>query len=67
MGESNAVLGREHGAISREVLAAAEGIYRELHTEDPDSTGTGATDGIPATFRLIYMIGWKAVLGSRSS
>jgi NADH dehydrogenase [ubiquinone] 1 alpha subcomplex assembly factor 5 len=51
MGESNAVLGREKGAIQRDVLLAAEGIYRELH---------GNEDGtLPATFRLIYMIGWK--------
>ncbi len=51
MGESNAVLGREMGAIQRDVLLAAEAIYRELH---------GNEDGtIPATFRMIYMIGWK--------
>jgi NADH dehydrogenase [ubiquinone] 1 alpha subcomplex assembly factor 5 len=51
MGESNAVLTREKGAIHRDVLLAAEGIYRELH---------GNEDGtLPATFRLIYMIGWK--------
>jgi NADH dehydrogenase [ubiquinone] 1 alpha subcomplex assembly factor 5 len=51
MGESNAVLGREMGAIGRDVLMAAAGIYRELHGDGGDS--------IPATFRLIYMIGWK--------
>ncbi|CAO2653329.1 Nn.00g027400.m01.CDS01 [Neocucurbitaria sp. VM-36] len=51
MGESNAVLAREKGAIHRDVLLAAEGIYRELN---------GNEDGtLPATFRLIYMIGWK--------
>jgi len=51
MGESNAILGREAGAIKRDVLLANEGIYRELH---------GNEDGtIPATFRMIYMIGWK--------
>jgi NADH dehydrogenase [ubiquinone] 1 alpha subcomplex assembly factor 5 len=51
MGESNAVVAREKGAIQKDVLLAAEGIYRELH---------GNEDGtIPATFRLIYMIGWK--------
>ncbi|KAF2824875.1 S-adenosyl-L-methionine-dependent methyltransferase [Ophiobolus disseminans] len=51
MGESNAVLGREKGAIQRDVLLAAEGIYRELHGNEDGS--------LPATFRLIYMIGWK--------
>ncbi|KAF2400271.1 S-adenosyl-L-methionine-dependent methyltransferase [Trichodelitschia bisporula] len=51
MGESNAVLGREAAGIRRDVLAAADAIYRELH---------GNQDGsVPATFRLIYMIGWK--------
>ncbi|KAK8086644.1 Arginine-hydroxylase NDUFAF5 [Apiospora phragmitis] len=51
MGESNAVLGREMGAIQRDVLLAADAIYRELH---------GNEDGtVPATFRMIYMIGWK--------
>ena len=51
MGESNAVVTREKGAIHRDVLLAAEPIYRELH---------GNQDGtLPATFRLIYMIGWK--------
>ena len=50
MGEGNAALGREMGAISRDVLLAAEGIYRELHG-NPDGS-------IPATFRAIYMIGW---------
>ena len=51
MGESNAVLGREMSGIRREVLLANEAIYRELH---------GNGDGtVPATFRMIYMIGWK--------
>jgi NADH dehydrogenase [ubiquinone] 1 alpha subcomplex assembly factor 5 len=51
MGESNAVISREKGAIQRDVLMAAEGIYRELHGNEDGS--------LPATFRLIYMIGWK--------
>jgi NADH dehydrogenase [ubiquinone] 1 alpha subcomplex assembly factor 5 len=51
MGESNAVLGREAAGIQRDVLAASDAIYKELH---------GNEDGtVPATFRLIYMIGWK--------
>ncbi|OMP87072.1 putative methyltransferase-like protein, mitochondrial [Diplodia seriata] len=53
MGENNAVLGREMGPIRRDVLLAAEGIYRALHGNE-DEEGT-----LPATFRLIYMIGWK--------
>jgi NADH dehydrogenase [ubiquinone] 1 alpha subcomplex assembly factor 5 len=51
MGESNAVLRREIGPIGRDVLLAAEGIYKELQGEE-------GRDGIPATFRIIYMIGW---------
>ncbi|KUJ15204.1 S-adenosyl-L-methionine-dependent methyltransferase [Mollisia scopiformis] len=51
MGESNAILGREAGAIKRDVLLANEGIYREFYGNEDGS--------IPATFRMIYMIGWK--------
>lgn len=54
MGESNAVQGREMGPIQRDVLAAADAIYKELHGEDGNC---------PATFRLIYMIGWKDAPG----
>ncbi|KAG0124220.1 S-adenosyl-L-methionine-dependent methyltransferase [Tuber indicum] len=51
MGEGNAVSAREVGPIGRDVLMAAEGVYRELH---------GGEEGrLPATFRVIYMIGWK--------
>lgn len=51
MGESNAVLGREMGGIQRDVLLAQDAIYRALHANE-DGT-------LPATFRLIYLIGWK--------
>jgi len=50
MGESNAVIGRRH-ILHRDTLLAASAIYKELH---------GHEDGtIPATFQVIYMIGWK--------
>ncbi|KAL4906055.1 hypothetical protein BDW74DRAFT_137820 [Aspergillus multicolor] len=52
MGENNAIVQREQGPISRDVLLANEAIYRQLHMEE-------GAPGIPATFRLIYMIGWK--------
>lgn len=52
MGEANALVGREPAGIRRDVLAAAESIYKELHGNEDGS--------VPATFRLIYMIGWKA-------
>lgn len=55
MGEGNAVLGREKCGIGRDVLMAAEGVYRELH---------GEVDGtLPATFRIIYMVSvWISTL-----
>jgi len=52
MGESNAILHREPGPITRDVLLANDAIYRELHAEE-------GQPGIPATFRIIFMIGWK--------
>ncbi|KAJ5728485.1 hypothetical protein N7493_004815 [Penicillium malachiteum] len=52
MGESNAIMHREAGPISRDVLLANEAIYRTLHMDED-------APGIPATFRMIYMIGWK--------
>ncbi|MCJ1244081.1 hypothetical protein MMC30_001278 [Trapelia coarctata] len=55
MGEGNAVLGRELGGMRREVLAANEAIYREMYGNDDGS--------LPATFRVIYMIGWKEGAG----
>ncbi|SPO05680.1 probable methyltransferase [Cephalotrichum gorgonifer] len=51
MAEGNAILGREMGAVGRDVLLANEAIYRELHGNEDGS--------IPATFRVIYMIGWR--------
>ncbi|KAG9218694.1 hypothetical protein CCMSSC00406_0001192 [Pleurotus cornucopiae] len=50
MGESNAIFGRRP-LIHRDTLTAASAIYKALH---------GNKDGsIPATFQIIYMIGWK--------
>ncbi|KAI0307204.1 S-adenosyl-L-methionine-dependent methyltransferase [Multifurca ochricompacta] len=49
MGENNAIIGRRH-LLHRDTLVAASAIYKELHEED----GT-----VPATFQVIYMIGWK--------
>ncbi|KAL8716980.1 MAG: hypothetical protein Q9181_008371, partial [Wetmoreana brouardii] len=53
MGEGNAALVREKKALRRDVLLANEGIYRELH-------GEGEGGKIPATIRVIYMIGWSS-------
>lgn len=52
MGESNAVLRREMGGgLHRDVLLANEAIYREMYGNSEDGS-------LPATFRVIYMIGW---------
>ncbi|KAG8218493.1 S-adenosyl-L-methionine-dependent methyltransferase [Butyriboletus roseoflavus] len=53
MGEGNSILGRRH-IMHRDTLAAASAIYRELHGNEDGS--------IPATFQVIYMIGWKPSL-----
>lgn len=58
MGENNAILHRELGPMSRDVLLANEAIYRQLHMEE-------GMQGIPATFRMIYMIGWKEGKGQQ--
>lgn len=51
MGEQNALASRDMAPLRRDVLAAGEAIYKQLH---------GNEDGtVPATFRVIYMIGWK--------
>lgn len=55
MGEANAALRREHGGINRDALLATEAIYKELYGE----TQEDGTVTLPATFRTIYMIGWK--------
>jgi NADH dehydrogenase [ubiquinone] 1 alpha subcomplex assembly factor 5 len=62
MGESNAIL--QKGPLSRDVLLANEAIYRELHKEDGEDAEHG-NGGIPATFRIIYMIGWTEGKGQR--
>lgn len=52
MGEGNCALTREMSGLRREVLVANEAIYRALHGNEGDG---GA---IPATWRVIYVIGW---------
>ncbi|KAF2226067.1 S-adenosyl-L-methionine-dependent methyltransferase [Elsinoe ampelina] len=58
MGEGNASLRMEKGPVGRDVLMAAEGVYRELYGDEDG--------GLPATFRTIYMIGWKEGEGQSS-
>lgn len=54
MGEQNSLISRA-GYLPRDVLLAANEICKSLHGEKgPDGTVT-----IPATFNVIFMIGWK--------
>ncbi|KAG0266665.1 hypothetical protein BG011_001512 [Mortierella polycephala] len=50
MGESNAVINRR-GFLKRDTMLATAAIYKEIYG-NPDGT-------IPATFQILYMIGWK--------
>lgn len=51
MGENNSVL-MTPPPLTKDLLLAVEPIYRELH-------GDKKTGHLPATFRFVYMIGWK--------
>ncbi|KAF2719461.1 S-adenosyl-L-methionine-dependent methyltransferase [Polychaeton citri CBS 116435] len=55
MGDANAALRRTLAPLNRDVLLAVESIYREMYGE----TQEDGTVTIPATFRNIYMIGWR--------
>lgn len=57
MGESNAIWARPGGPVSRDTLIAAAEIYKALHGVDGET-------GIPATFQVLYMIGWKPGQGT---
>lgn len=58
MGEQNVVLSRA-GYMDRDLLLAANEIYRTLHGEvGTDESGEMVTT-LPATFSVIFMIGWK--------
>jgi len=59
MGEGNAILKSIGGPMTRDVLLANEAIYRELHCKEDEK------DRIPATYRIIYMIGWKEGKGQQ--
>lgn len=54
MGEQNAVLSRSN-YLPRDVLLAANEIYKTLHGEMDDKGNLT----LPATFNVIFMIGWK--------
>ena len=61
MGESNAVINRRP-MLSRDTMLAAGAIYDALHGIDPssnESDGMAEGGGVPATFSIIYLIGWS--------
>lgn len=61
MGDSNAVLSRQQ-YIPRDILLAANEIYKSLHgtmEQDPSDPEGKEIMVYPATFRVIFVIGWK--------
>lgn len=54
MGEQNAILSRAN-YLPRDVLLAANEIYKSLHGETDDKGNVT----LPATMNVIFMIGWK--------
>lgn len=54
MGEGNAVIGRRP-YISKDVFMAANEIYKSVYGKKTQQ----GQDCIPATFQIIYMIGWS--------
>lgn len=57
MGENNAAYNRPLH-ISRDVLMAASAIYKEMYGGNDPKNDTN-NQGIPATFQIIYFVGWK--------
>uniref|UniRef100_A0A1A9ZWC7 Arginine-hydroxylase NDUFAF5, mitochondrial n=1 Tax=Glossina pallidipes TaxID=7398 RepID=A0A1A9ZWC7_GLOPL len=49
MAESNAAFNRPVH-LDRDIMLAASAIYKELYAKD---------NGVPATFQIIYLVGWK--------
>ena len=62
MGETNCAWTRPL-LLKRSVMNAAAAIYHEMYGEEQEvesETGNGGGDKvIPATFQLLYFIGWK--------
>ncbi len=56
MGESNAVINRR-GQLRRDTMLSAAAIYEAMHGQS--GSETGQPQGVPATFQLIFLIGWS--------
>ncbi|SNX88020.1 uncharacterized protein MEPE_06731 [Melanopsichium pennsylvanicum] len=57
MGESNAVINRRV-MLRRDTMLAAGAIYEALHGNEQSKAGE-SEGGVPATFQLIFLIGWS--------
>lgn len=60
MGESNAVIHRR-GFLRRDTMLAASAIYESMHglKEEALADSGMPAEGVPATFQLIFLIGWS--------
>ncbi|SJX66554.1 uncharacterized protein SRS1_16782 [Sporisorium reilianum f. sp. reilianum] len=58
MGESNAVINRR-GQLRRDTMLAAGAIYESLHGNEEGDIAAETAGGVPATFQLIFLIGWS--------
>ena len=58
MGETNAAVLRQQGPLRRAVLDRACEYYHDTYGDPSDGS-------VPATFQVIYMIGWHGAGGSR--
>lgn len=56
MGESNAVINRR-GQLRRDTMLSAAAIYEAMHGQSGGETQQ--PQGVPATFQLIFLIGWS--------
>lgn len=46
--------------LRRDVILAAAALYKELYgNKEADSDAATANGSVPATFQLLYFIGWK--------
>lgn len=57
MGENNAVIQRSL-RLNKNTMFSAATLYDKLYG-DQDKDSNSNTKGIPATFQILYMIGWK--------
>jgi len=62
-GEGNAAVARNSGGIGRDTLLASAIVYKEMYGSggewrDEDGLEDQLDGGVPATFQIVYGIGW---------